>query len=207
MEDDADQRRQLSAIPGLDLTGGLAMVRGKVPLYRRLLALFVDHHGDEVERLRARLQAGDMVEIERLAHTLKGSAGHLGATRVQTAADALQAAIRHGAGRDDIDHCFEAVAAELPPLLDGARAALAVEGPPAPVTADPAHLAAVLGHMELLLESGDITINALARAEEPLLRAGLGPTGDTLLRQIAAFDYEAALTTLRAYRKSGAPPA
>ena len=149
--DDADGQL-LAAIPGLDLTRGLAMVRGKRPLYRRLRALCVDHHGDEVERLRARLQAGDMVEIERLAHTLKGSAGHLGATRVQTAADALQAAIRHGAGRDDIDHCFEAVAAELPPLLDGARAALAVEGPRAPVTADPAHLAAVLGRMEQLLE-------------------------------------------------------
>lgn len=198
MDDDADQRRRLSAIPGLDLTGGLAMVRGKLPLYRRLLALFVDHHGDEVERLRARLQAGDLVEIQRLAHTLKGSAGHLGATRVQTAADELQAAIRHGAGRDDIDHCFKAVAAELSPLLDGVRAALVVEGHPASVTTDSTRLAAVLGHMELLLESGNITINALAHAEEPLLRAGFGLTGDTLLRQIAAFDYEAALTALRA---------
>lgn len=155
MEDDADQRRQLSAIPGLDLTGGLAMVRGKVPLYRRLLALFVDQHGGEVERLRERLQAGDLVEIQRLAHTLKGSAGHLGATRVQTAADALQAAIRHGAGRDDIDHCFKAVAAELSPLLDGIRAALVVEGHPAPVTTDPIRLAAVLGHMELLPGVGE----------------------------------------------------
>lgn len=205
MDDDADQRRRLSAIPGLDLTGGLAMVRGKLPLYRRLLALFVDHHGDEVERLRERLQAGDLVEIQRLAHTLKGSAGHLGATRVQTAADALQAAIRHGAGRDDIDHCFKAVAAELSPLLDGVRAALVVKGHPAPVTTDPTRLAAVLGHMDLLLESGNITINALAHAEESLARAGLGLTGDTLLRQIAAFNYEAALTTLRAGCKGSLP--
>ena len=87
----------------------------------------------------------------------------------------------------------------------GARLLLAEDNPINREAADPTHLAAVLGHMELLLESGDITINALARAEEPLLRAGLGPTGDTLLRQIAAFDYEAALTTLRAGPKESLP--
>jgi hypothetical protein len=37
----------------------------------------------------------------------------------------------------------------------------------------------------------------LARAEAPLLRAGLGAAGDRLLRQISAFDYEAACATLR----------
>ncbi len=97
--------------------------------------------------------------------------------------------------------------AELHRRPAGARLLLTEDNPINREAADPTRLAAVLKRMEQLLESGDITINALARAEEPLLRAGLGPAGDTLLRQIAAFDYEAALTTLRAYRKNGAPPA
>jgi CheY-like chemotaxis protein len=202
--DDAAWRRRLSAIPGLDLSRGLAVVRGKLATYRRLLALFVDCHGHEVERLRERLRAADLVEVHRLAHTLKGSAGNLGATRVQAAADALQAAIRQGAGRDDIDHCFQALAAELPPLLDGIRGVLA-DSNTAPVAVDATRLAAVLTRLEALLEQGDIAANELARAEAPLLRAELGATGDTLLRQIADFDYEAALVSLRAARGHGVP--
>ncbi|MFZ1642723.1 MAG: hypothetical protein WAV07_15075, partial [Candidatus Contendobacter sp.] len=58
--------------------------------------------------------------------------------------------------------------------------------------------------LDPLLETGDIAASTLAQAEAPLLRAGLGPTGDTLLRQIADFDYEAATTTLRACRGNDA---
>ncbi|MDS4068650.1 MAG: PAS domain S-box protein [Candidatus Competibacter sp.] len=203
MGDDADEQRRLSAIPGLDLARGLAVVRGKLPLYRRLLVLFVDHHGDELERLRERLRAGNLAEVQFLAHTLKGSAGNLGATRVQAAAETLHAAIRRDAGRDDIDLCLQTLEAELPPLLDGIREALP-GGDPAPVAADPTRLAALLARLDPLLETGDIAASTLAQAEAPLLRAGLGPSGDALLRQIAAFDYEAALTTLRAGRGNDA---
>ncbi len=85
------------AVPGLDVARGLAVVRGNLSLYRRLLALFVDHHGDEVERLRERPQAGDLVKIECLAHTLQGTAGQLGAPGFKLPPDALQAAILHDA--------------------------------------------------------------------------------------------------------------
>jgi hypothetical protein len=68
---------------------------------------------------------------------------------------------------------------------------------------DPIHLAAVLARLDSLLETGDITANTLAQAEERLLRAELGSTGDILLRQIASFDYETALITLRAYWRKG----
>lgn len=203
--DDADGRQRLAAIPGLDLARGLAVVRGKLTLYRRLLALFVDRHGDEIERLRERLRAGDLEDLQRLAHTLKGSAGNVGATAVQATANALQAAISHGAGRDDIDHCFQVLAAELSPLLAGIRRALA-DGDSTPVAADTTRLAAVWARLENLLELGDMAANELARTEEPLLRAGLGAAGDTVLRQIADFDYEAALTALRAYRERGGKP-
>ena len=185
------------------------MVRGNLSLYRRLLVLFLDRHGQDMEHLHERLQANDRAEVGRLAHALKGSAGHLGATRVQTAAGALQAAIRQDAGQDEINRCVQALNAELLPLLDGIRNALAVEplplvaGDPAPAVVDPIHLAAVLARLDSLLETGDITANTLAQAEEQLLRTELGSTGDILLRQIASFDYETALITLRAYWRKG----
>lgn len=83
------------------------------------------------------------------------------------------------------------------PLLDGIREALAVNDS-APAITYATRLAAVLPRLENLLEIGEMAANELARTEEPLLRAGLGADGDTLLRQIANFDYEVALATLRA---------
>lgn len=53
VEDDAGERQRFSAIPGLDLSRGLAVVRGNPSLYRRLLVLFLDRHGQDMEHLRA----------------------------------------------------------------------------------------------------------------------------------------------------------
>ncbi|MDS4069001.1 MAG: PAS domain S-box protein [Candidatus Competibacter sp.] len=199
----ADWRQCLATIPGFDPARGLALVRNNSATYRQLLALFVDRHGLDVERLRERLQAGDWVEIQRLAHTLKGAAGNLGATALHAAADALQTMVRRGAGPGPIESCCHAVAAELSPLLDGLRAVLVDDIPAAP-TVDGTRLSTVVARLETLLEQANVGANELARDETPLLRAGLDPAGDTLLRQVAAFDYEAALITLRADRANGA---
>ncbi|MFO1421279.1 MAG: hypothetical protein U1F59_10195 [Candidatus Competibacteraceae bacterium] len=88
-------------------------------------------------------------------------------------------------------------------MLDGLRAVLVDDIPAAP-TVDGTRLSTVVARLETLLEQANVGANELARDETPLLRAGLDPAGDTLLRQVAAFDYEAALTTLRADRANGA---
>jgi CheY-like chemotaxis protein len=66
----------------LDVTSGLRIVRGKWPTYLRLLQVFVDTHGHVGERFTACLAAGDVPEIFRLAHSLAGAAGNIGAHRV-----------------------------------------------------------------------------------------------------------------------------
>ncbi|MBL8451923.1 MAG: PAS domain S-box protein [Zoogloea sp.] len=78
----------------LDVERGLRIVRGKWPTYLRLLGIFVDTHGGVAERLTACLAAGDIAEIARLAHALKGSAGNVGAVRVSSLADAVCQAAR-----------------------------------------------------------------------------------------------------------------
>ncbi|MDP2794551.1 MAG: response regulator, partial [Sulfurisoma sp.] len=100
--DEAEWRRRLAAIPGLDVARGLEILRGKVATYVRLLRLFADGHADDMRQIAERLAAGDMEPVRRLAHTLKGSAGSLGATRVSAAAEALHEAIRHDAAQDEI---------------------------------------------------------------------------------------------------------
>ncbi|MFO1424082.1 MAG: PAS domain S-box protein [Candidatus Competibacteraceae bacterium] len=198
---DATERTPLAAIPGLDLGQGLATVRGQWASYRRLLTLFLDHHAQDPTRLAERAAAGDWDTVRRLAHALKGSAGNLGATAVQTAAEALQRAIDQNRDPAARPLLAESLTTALTTLLEGLRAASIPAAAPPPVPVDPARLASVLEQLETLLAAGDLDANKLAQTEEPLLRAGLGATGDRLLRQIAEFDHEAALTALRACAK------
>ena len=122
-------RRRIRELPGLDHERCLNMIGGDIVLYRRLLALFVAQHGQNPARMRERWLAGDLPEVQKLVHALKGSSGNLGARRVFDLADALLKAMRQNAGRDEIEGYFEALEAELPVLLEGLRRVLAEAGP------------------------------------------------------------------------------
>ncbi|MCX7150089.1 MAG: PAS domain S-box protein, partial [Rhodocyclales bacterium] len=198
--DDAEWRLRLAAIPGLDLARGLEMVRGKTAKYARLLKMFADSHAEDMRQIAERLTAGDLAQVQRLAHSLKGSAGSLGALKLSAAADALQAAIRHDAGRDEIERLVGKLAAESQPLIDAIRT-LPAEASEAPAQVDPARVATVLAQLAALLKTSDVDVGDLAWQEAGLLRAALGTAAEELLRRITVFDYEGALESLRAVEK------
>lgn len=81
----------LRDIPGLDVTRGLSMVRGKAGKYLRLLHQFVGAHADDMAQLPGELAGGNVETARRLAHTLKGAAATLGADRLAAAAGNLEA--------------------------------------------------------------------------------------------------------------------
>ena len=88
--------RGCRAVDGLDAAQGLRRVAGNRKLYLSLLRQFVDGHADAAERIRESLGRGERAVAERLAHTVKGTAGNLAAGPVQAAAGALEKAIRDG---------------------------------------------------------------------------------------------------------------
>ncbi len=132
-EEPGELEHRLASLPGLDLDRGLALVRGDRAKYAKFLVLFADSHAQDVAQLRAGLKSGDPAAVKKLAHTLKGSAGTIGATWVAEAAVLLNAAIVQGAGQDEIDERINALVAELTALIGGirgvARPAREVPGP------------------------------------------------------------------------------
>ena len=120
----AEWRRQLARIPGLDIECGLALVRGNPTKHERLLRLFVDSHRENPGELAQALAANDLTALKQLSHTLKGSAGTIGATRVAQAAAALHVLLRDGAERDKIESGCRALGDELTALIEAVRLAL-----------------------------------------------------------------------------------
>ena len=107
----------LETITGLDVAHGLKLLRGRIDSYRRMLALFANSHRDDAARVEAARGSGDLVQIRRVAHSLKGSAGSIGAIKLAAAATRLDAALRDTGNEPAIDAECEALLGELVPLM------------------------------------------------------------------------------------------
>jgi len=81
---------------GLDIDGALARLGGNIDRYQRLLARFCAQYRDIASRLHQIFEEGNINEIVHMAHTLKGSAGNLGATKVYEAAMHLETIAKEG---------------------------------------------------------------------------------------------------------------
>ncbi len=117
----------LTLIPGLDTHMGLAIVGGCPASYLRLLRRFVTAHGDDMALLRQNLVAGNVETSRRLAHTLKGTAGNMGAARVHQLAAELDKSFREGCAQNLIERQVDALEMELRDL--GKRVLAAIPDP------------------------------------------------------------------------------
>lgn len=66
-------------MPGVEIEQGLRRVAGNITLYRDILSKFRNNHGGAYRAMAAAWAKGERQEVARLAHTLKGVAGNIGA--------------------------------------------------------------------------------------------------------------------------------
>ena len=140
---------------------------------------------------------------ERLAHTVKGTAGNLAAGPVQSAAGVLEKAIRDGADaaqvetlRAQLAEALDRLSSALRPLLaDPASAPASTAAPPM----DPAALRPVVERWARLLAECDAkTSDDLEREGDALRDLFAGGEGFArFARQVKAYDFEGALEALR----------
>jgi two-component system sensor histidine kinase/response regulator len=125
----AQSAAELPEIEGLDAQDGLTRVAGNRKLYVKLLRQFVEQQGPALEQISAALAKGDTALAERLAHTLKGVAGNIGAKGVQATAGVVEKLIRHKASDVELASASQQAQAVLDPLVGKLR--LALSSPPA----------------------------------------------------------------------------
>ena len=80
-------------IDGLNTVSGLKRVLGNRDLYLDLLNRFCEGQNETCAKVSVALAADDYILAERLAHTLKGVAGNIGASGVQMKSEELEHAI------------------------------------------------------------------------------------------------------------------
>ncbi|MDI6746940.1 MAG: ATP-binding protein [Rhodocyclaceae bacterium] len=188
----------------IDVTRGLAVLHGDVVTYTRLLRQFVTRHASDGQFLQEALAAGHADAARQLMHALKGAAGTLGATRLQTAAAALERALRAADPAGPAPVLLTDLQMELAALEDALARLPETSDASVTGTADPERAQAVLQQLQPLLATDDMASNDLFENHRPLILATFGADALPLVRQMANFDYPGALQTLRALQ--GQPP-
>jgi HPt (histidine-containing phosphotransfer) domain-containing protein len=93
-----------SSLPGISMEDGLRRVAGNRGLYRKLLMSFRKDFAGSAGEIRRLLGESKSVDARRLAHSVRGVAGQLGAKELQEAAAAVESALRAGRGADVESH-------------------------------------------------------------------------------------------------------
>ncbi len=196
----------LHQVEGLDVTSGLRRVLGKPAAYEGLLRKFVSGQAHAVTEARAALAEGRHDDAVRAMHTLKGTAGTIGAAELAAlAADAEQALARHAppevlapllhSAQDACQALVAALQQALPPqdTMD-ARAPASGEVP------DIAEAQALLARLEGLLADDDSDAIELFKDAAPSLKALLGTAHADMKRALDGYDFVQALALLRQAR-------
>ena len=108
-----------SELPGISITSGLSRVGGNKPLYAKLLCKFREGQQNAVPEIRAALRSGDVETAGRLAHTVKGVSGNLGAESLYRAAAELEKAIKEGG--KSIDPPLTQFGSQLKIVMEGIK--------------------------------------------------------------------------------------
>jgi CheY-like chemotaxis protein len=195
----------LAALVGIDSKAGLATAMGNEKLYTRLLVKFRDSQGDFAKLFAEARQDADASAAARAAHTLKGTAGNIGAKGVQAAAAELEHAYLVNATAQEIDQLLATTLEQLKPVIAGLQglgetttpAASRSEQPAEASPSDTAALQAGLQRLMTLLQDSDADAGDAVDALQELARGT--PMAATLQRvatAVAAFDFDAALQHL-----------
>jgi len=187
-------------VEGLDAAGGLKRVAGNKTLYVKLLREYAERHADAARQIQDCLARGDHETALRLAHTVKGVSGNIGAGGVQSAAAELERAIMQQGESDDL---IQRLGTELSTLLSRLKSTLVESGAgheksQAVETLDPGRFKEVLARISVL--AADNSGDALDCFSENagLLRAGLaGDDFKAIERALKDFDFDAALARIR----------
>jgi signal transduction histidine kinase/CheY-like chemotaxis protein len=199
--DTAALMQALHGVTDLDASLGLSRMAYNVAFYASMLRMFVASQKDTMERVVSHLEGGDAATAERLAHTLSGVAGNLGASALQQRALSLERCIRNGVAATELEQAQH----QCTGALDGLIAALGAV--PGLLVLQPA-----LAHRELSEEQRRLGARVLQQIRQKLAEDNADALGlweihapvlgalcvnaAQVEAAIAAFDFEEALRLL-----------
>lgn len=192
----------LPLLPGIDIPTGLLRTMGDEKILRSILIRFRDSEHDFEQRFRSACTDTDTSAPERLAHTLRGAAGTIGAMPLYALAGKLETACGDGSTAAHIETLLHDVLSALAPVIEG-LAVLAASGArkpgkvPPDTVVDPERLRRVANELHALLAYGNASAGELLDDNAELLEAAFGQQYRQIKKAIDSFDFDEALALLK----------
>jgi two-component system sensor histidine kinase/response regulator len=194
------------SLAGIEIEEGVRRVGGNRKLYRKLLIDFFQDHREDIEAIRQALDHDDFETAQRIAHTIKGVSGSIGAGDLQGAAERLETAIKESQ-QDGYSELLSSLEDSLSPLMQGLEA-VAVSGETERLGAedgDPVDVEAVLPLLEelqtLMEEMDPEAEDKVADLKKQLGSGAHHKLVNTLSKQVGEFEFEDARKTLANLKK------
>lgn len=186
-------------LEGIDLAAGLATCMGRRELYLRLLCKFRDTQSDFAEQFQAARVDPNPGAVERLAHSLRGTAGNIGAKAVAQACLLLEQACQDGepasvvqALATQVEHCLLPTLAALADLKVDTPASTAGYLP------DGTAISEQLNRLIALLDEGDTAaLDVLATLRNMPVDGALAERLALAAAQTELFDFDRASEILQ----------
>lgn len=186
-------------LEGIDLAAGLATCMGRRDLYLRLLCKFRDTQKNFAEQFQAARIDPDPAAAGRLAHSLRGSAGNLGAKAVAQACALLEQACQNGepatvvqALAMQVEQCLRPILAALADLKADTTASTDDE------LLDESAISEQMNRLIVLLDEGDTAaLDVLAALRNRPLDRALAERLTLAAAQVELFDFDRALQLLQ----------
>jgi HPt (histidine-containing phosphotransfer) domain-containing protein len=202
-------------IDGLDIETGLRHLLGRPALYLSVLQRFAADQAGAPAAIEHALRQGDTLSATRMAHTIKGVAGTVGAAALALRAGDLERAIAEPAPA--WEPSLLSLKATFEPLMAALQAHFALDEPKHAAGAsqsssrassmhglEPSSIAALLDQLEALLEGDDPAAIECLEGAASALPGVLGDIYDLLAAAVRHFDFPKALALLRQWRASAA---
>ena len=194
------------SLAGINIEVGLKSVGGNSALYRKLLLDFYQDHRKDGQAIREALLADNATLAQRIAHTVKGVSGTIGADFLHNDSKKLDAALKEGNTSayekllSAFNQTLNTVMEDLKKLSDSAGSKQPVADPKIE-TLDPSTLLPLIDRLHDQLTK--MNPNALETAEELCRNVKNHPQGELLQKiqkQIDDFEYELAQEILAEFR-------
>ena len=187
-------------VPCLDIETAVTRLAGNTLLYRQLLHRFYENHAQDVGKIAQALEQKEYARAERLAHTVKGVSGQIGAHALQRAAKALEQGIVQK------NHKMPAFLNNFSIALTDVTDALAkwdihpsstTMAPNAMTEMDPNQVALLLKKWAVMLRDQDSKADSMIQPLRAQLQGHTTePVLDKLKQKLKRYDYERALELL-----------
>ena len=202
-----------ASLAGFDLVDGLKRLQGNQKLYTKLLVNFAAKYAGMAADIRRSIDAADFDQTHGLVHNLKGMAGNLAASELQSAAIGLEKLVKPADGEnptvsDELNRKFTG----LDTSLDQAIRSIQAFWPPdqaQPAAADIAITAAIppelareaADRLRDAAEMGDISGVAAAVDELESRSTAFTPYKEKILQLADDFDFDGVLELARDFEK------